>query len=91
MADAMDPDLADWWTTAVATRDHACTAIAEAQKRDEGAEHAHALRYIVGLREGWEDARSAARRERAAADQQGHDPEGEQQPTDQSSPDDQQQ
>ena len=78
MSDSMDPDLADWWSTMDAVRCHACTALAAAQKRDEGRDHPHALRHILGLRAGWEEAReqaSAARRERAAADEQGDDAE----------------
>lgn len=78
--EAMDPDLADLWTTAPPVRDHACTALAAAQERDQGEKHHQALRYVVGLAEGWEEVRaeSAARRERAAADQQGGDAEGDQ-------------
>ena len=76
MSESMDPDLAEHWTTMEPVRCHACTALAVAHKATEGADHPHALRHIVGLREGWEDARSAARRERAAADHQGQAAEG---------------
>lgn len=51
---AMDPALADYWTTMDAGRDHACTALASAQDRVKDSEHPHALRHVVGLREGWE-------------------------------------
>lgn len=55
----MDDDLADEWTTMNAVRDHGCTALARAGERDKEREHPHALRYVVGLREGWEDRKAA--------------------------------
>jgi hypothetical protein len=65
----MDPDLADEWTTMAPIRDHACTAIGNASERNKDAPHHGALRYPVGLREGWEDRLATARAKRAAADQ----------------------
>ena len=62
MALALDPVLAGYWTTMEPVRDYACTALADAQKRDEGSAHSHALRHVVGLREGWEQAREEASR-----------------------------
>jgi len=53
---AMDPALAEFWTTMQPVRDHACTALAEAQDAVKDSKHPHALRHIVGMREGWEDA-----------------------------------
>jgi hypothetical protein len=52
-------------------RDHACTAIARAAEANKNAGHMGALRYPVGMREGWAERRSAARTERAATDQAG--------------------
>ena len=46
-------------------RDHACTAIGMAAETNKNAAHMGALRYPVGLREGWESRRSAARAESA--------------------------
>lgn len=51
-----DPRLAEYWTTMQPVRDYAQTALIEAQKRNEDREHPEALRYVVGLREGWEAA-----------------------------------
>jgi len=56
---AMDPALAEFWTTMPPVRDHACTALAEAQDGVKDSRHPHALRHVVGLREGWGDASSA--------------------------------
>lgn len=42
-------------------RCHACTALASAHDRVKDNDHPHALRHIVGLREGWEQARANAR------------------------------
>ena len=66
---ATDPRLADYWTTMDPARNYAHTALLAAQKRDEGREHPEALRYVVGLREGWEEALAARHRNGAAADQ----------------------
>lgn len=64
----MDPRLAEHWTSMDPVRCHACTTLAEAQKRSEDAQHPHALRHILGLAAGWEDA-LAAGSEGAPADQ----------------------
>jgi len=66
---ATDPDLADEWTTMAPIRDHACTALGVAAEANKTASHSGALRFPVGLKEGWEDRQSAARAERAAANQ----------------------
>ena len=68
MVYAMDPGLADFWTTMDPVQDHACAALADAQEAVKESRHPHTLRHVVGMREGWEDA-LAARRESAAADQ----------------------
>jgi hypothetical protein len=70
----MDPDLADEWTTMEPFRDYACTAIARAAESAKDSDHPGALRYVVGLREGWEVRKAgsvAARAERAASSQDG--------------------
>lgn len=66
---AMDPDLADEWTTMAPVRDHACTALAQAAESNRDAKHAQALRYPVGMREGWEQRLAAAKADRVSADQ----------------------
>lgn len=76
IAYAMDPGLADFWTTMDPVRDHACTALAAAQDAVKDERHPHALRHVVGMRDGWEDV-LAARRESAAADHQRDATEGE--------------
>ena len=48
-------------------RDHACTAIAVAAETNKNAPHMGALRYPVGLREGWDQRRLATRAERSTA------------------------
>lgn len=65
---ATDPGLAEFWTTMDPVRDHACTALADAHDAVKDDRHPHALRHVVGMREGWEEA-LAARREGAAPDQ----------------------
>ena len=70
MHESMDGDLSDEWTTTEPHRCHACTALERAYERSKNREHPRALRYIVGLREGWEKRKAAlvtARAERASA------------------------
>jgi hypothetical protein len=74
LAQSMDGDLLDEWTTAHPHRCGGCTALAKASERAEKQkrEYPGALRYIVGLRAGWEAHKAAsvaARAERAATDQ----------------------
>ena len=73
LTESMDPDLADEWATLPPHRCAACTALAAAAERAEkdGTEHPRALRWVIGLREGWQERRSAARAERAAANEPG--------------------
>jgi hypothetical protein len=70
VSECMDPDLLDEWTTMEPHRDGACTALARARERNKDREHPGALRFVVGLKAGWEDrkASAVAGRERAAAD-----------------------
>lgn len=66
---AMDPALADYWTTMLPARDHACTALAVAQETVKDEKYPHAIRHVVGTRAGWEDALAASGREGVAAEQ----------------------
>lgn len=74
LRDTLDDDLRDYWTTANPHRCGGCNALAEAHEASEqqGRKHLGALRYVVGLREGWQERRSAARAERAAASEPRH-------------------
>jgi len=56
----MDPVLAEYWTTMNPVRCHGCTALAVAQDVVKDANHPHALRHVVGMREGWEAALAPA-------------------------------
>lgn len=72
LKDSMDGDLLEEWTTTEPHRCGGCTALARAAARaeEQKREYPSALRYIVGLRAGWEERRArsvAARAERAAA------------------------
>lgn len=58
---ATNPVLADYWTTMSPVRDFAATALADAQDRMKDEKHPHALRHVLGLREGWEEALAAKR------------------------------
>ena len=58
--ESMDDDLQDEWTTMQPVRCGGCTALARAAERDGERDHPGALRYVVGMREGWQ-ARKAAR------------------------------
>jgi len=60
--ESMNPDLLEEWTTMDPHRCGSCTAIAVAAEVNKEASHPGALRYVVGLRSGWED-RLAARAE----------------------------
>lgn len=68
----MDPDLLEDWTTMAPHRCGSCTALARAAETNKDRDHPHALRYLVGLREGWQDRKAAsvaARAERSTSDQ----------------------
>lgn len=61
---AMDPDLAEEWTGLDPLRDHAATAMARLADEHKDADHPETLRYVLGLREGWEERREARRQAR---------------------------
>jgi len=63
---AMDPDLADQWTWLDPVRDHAAKAMAEAAETTKDDKHPESFRYVLGLREGWENVRAARQAGRAA-------------------------
>jgi hypothetical protein len=65
---AMDPDLAEEWTSAHPWRCGGCMALSRAAKRNEKDDHPHALRYVIGLREGWERRKAKAVAERATSE-----------------------
>jgi carbonic anhydrase len=65
---AMDQDLLHEWTTMHPVRCGGCTALAEAAEANKDAKHPGALRFIIGLAEGWEKRLAAARAERSASD-----------------------
>ena len=71
LKESMDADLLDDWTTMEPHRCGGCTALAVAADRSKDREHPGALRYIIGLREGWQDRKArlvAARAERASSE-----------------------
>lgn len=74
----MDPDLAEFWGTFPPAVCHACAALATANDAVKDWKYPQTARHVVGLNAGWEEARSAARRERAAANEQGYGTEGDQ-------------
>jgi len=65
---AMDPDLADEWTYVDPVVDHAALALALAAESNKDAKHPEALRYAIGLKEGWETRRAARAAAREATD-----------------------
>jgi len=69
LKEAMDPDLLGEWTTMHPHRCGGCTALAEAAESNKDAKHPAALRYVIGLREGWQERLAAARAKRSAPDQ----------------------
>lgn len=65
----MDPDLLHEWTGMNPHRCGGCTALADLAEQNRDAKHPGALRYVIGLREGWQERLAAARAKRAAANQ----------------------
>jgi hypothetical protein len=56
---ALDPDLAEEWTGLTPVKDFAAEAMARLADTKKDDEHAHTFRYVVGLREGWEERKAA--------------------------------
>lgn len=56
---ALDPDLADEWTGLDPVRDFAALAMARLADTKKEADHPETFRYVLGLREGWEDRKAA--------------------------------
>lgn len=71
LSESMDGDLLDEWTTTEPHRCGGCTALAKAAERNQKRDYPGALRYIVGLREGWERRKAAKVAEREAATAEG--------------------
>lgn len=69
VSESMDPVLAEFWATFPPAVCHACAALADANDAVKDWKHPHTARHIVGMNAGWEEARSAARRKSAPADQ----------------------
>ncbi|HEY9493864.1 MAG TPA: hypothetical protein VIR15_03340 [Intrasporangium sp.] len=63
---AMDPDLADEWTYVEPVRDFASLTMAKAAATKKDSEHPEAWRYVIGLREGWEERKAIKVAERLA-------------------------
>lgn len=61
---AMDPDLADEWTGLAPVRDFAAQALSTLADAKKDTDHPHTWRYVVGLREGWEERKAAKVRAR---------------------------
>lgn len=68
---AMDPDLADEWTGLAPVRDYAALAMTQLAATVKDESHPETFRYMLGLREGWEERRAAkvAARIQAAIDE----------------------
>jgi hypothetical protein len=65
LRESMDGDLLEEWTTP--HRCGGCTALARAaEQAEKNHSHPGALRFIVGLREGWEKNKAAKVAEREA-------------------------
>ena len=64
---ALDPDLADEWTGLSPVRDYAALAMTQLAKSVDGDDHPDTFRYMLGLREGWEQRKAAKVAQRVAA------------------------
>lgn len=65
----MDSDLADEWTAAAPpARDFAALKMAELAAAKKDVDHPETFRYILGLREGWEERKAAKVAARATGD-----------------------
>lgn len=56
---ALDPDLANEWGALDPVRDHAALAMARIADLNAKDDHPHTLRYVIGLKEGWEERKAA--------------------------------
>lgn len=64
---ALDPDLADEWTWIDPVRDYAALAMAQAAGTKKDSDHPEAWRYVIGLKQGWEERRAEKWRARQEA------------------------
>ena len=65
---AMDPDLADEWVVAATSIDYAALAMAEAAEKKKDTDHPGAFRYLMGLKQDWEERKAAKVAARLAGD-----------------------
>ena len=56
---ALDPDLEDEWTGLAPVRDNAAVAMARLADSVKNADHPESFRYVLGLKEGWEERKAA--------------------------------
>ena len=61
---ALDPDLADEWTWFEPVRDYAAMAMSQAAQTMKDSDHPESWRYVLGLKDGWEDRLAQKRRAR---------------------------
>lgn len=64
---ALDPDLADEWTWLDPVRDYAALAMSLAAATKKDSDHPESWRYVLGLKEGWEERQAQKRRVRQEA------------------------
>lgn len=64
---AMDPDLADEWTGLAPVRDNAALAMALLADQAKDDRHPETFRYMLGLREGWEERKAVKVADRLTA------------------------
>jgi hypothetical protein len=65
---ALDPDLADEWTGLDPVRDYAALAMSRLADTTKESDHPETFRYMLGLREGWEERRAAKIASRTSTD-----------------------
>lgn len=56
---AMDPDLADEWSAFPPSRDYAALAMAQIADQVKDDKNPETYRFLIGLKEGWEDRKAA--------------------------------
>lgn len=64
---ALDPDLADEWTWFDPVRDYAALTMSQAAATMKDSDHPESWRYVLGMKEGWEERRAERWRARQAA------------------------
>lgn len=64
---ALDPDLADEWTWLAPVRDYAALAMSQAAATKKADDHPETFRYVLGLKEGWDERQAQRQRDRQEA------------------------